>query len=175
MAIFLRVCDGVAVEEWSEPEGVTIDQCFTTDVADLFHLKGSAEIGWVWDGSKFSAPISTELSKDQLTDYAALKRFSIETGGIVVDGKSIMTDRGSQSLISGAYNYVKENPDATVKFKTSSGFVELTAPQMITIANAVAAHVQASFAAEAEVHDQINDGTIATIAAVDATSWPANN
>ena len=106
--------------------------------------------------------------------YAATKRYAVETGGIVIDTMRVMTDRQSQSLITGAYNYVQANPEVTVKFKTAAGFVELTAAQMTAIANAVGAHVQASFAAEGEVDKQIIAGTITTTTEIDAFAWPAN-
>ncbi|MEZ2224385.1 DUF4376 domain-containing protein [Rhizobium sp. RCC_161_2] len=107
--------------------------------------------------------------------YAATKRYAVETGGIVINGMSVMTDRGSQSLITGAYNYVQANPDVSVKFKTSGGsFVALTAAQMTLIANAVGAHVQACFAAEGEVDQEIIAGTITTTAEIDAFAWPSN-
>lgn len=106
--------------------------------------------------------------------YAATKRYAVETGGIVIDTMRVMTDRQSQSLITGAYNYVQANPEVTVKFKTAAGFVELTAAQMTAIANAVGAHVQASFAAEGEVDKQIIAGTTTTTAEVDAFAWPSN-
>jgi len=106
--------------------------------------------------------------------YAATKRYAVETGGIVIDGMRVMTDRASQSLITGAYNYVQANPDVLVKFKTAAGFVELTAAQMTAIANAVGAHVQASFAAEGEANKQIIAGTISTTAEIDTFAWPSN-
>ncbi|MGV1756115.1 DUF4376 domain-containing protein [Rhizobium sp. A22-96] len=105
--------------------------------------------------------------------YAATKRYAVETGGVVIDGMRIMTDRASQSLITGAYNYVQANPDVLVKFKTAAGFVELTAAQMTAIANMVGAHVQASFAAEGEVNKQIIAGTITTTPEIDAYAWPS--
>ena len=106
--------------------------------------------------------------------YAASKRYAVETGGITVGGMHVMTDRASQSLITGAYNYVQANPDVLVKFKTAAGFVEVTATQMTAIANAVGAHVQAAFAAEGEINQQIIAGTITTPAKIDAFAWPAN-
>lgn len=108
--------------------------------------------------------------------YAATKRYAVETGGIVLNGMSIMTDRASQALITGAYNYVTANPDVAVQFKTSGGsFVELTAAQMTAVANAVAAHVQASFAAEGEVDRQTVAGAITKAAEIDAFAWPSNS
>ena len=117
---------------------------------------------------------SPEPAPVDLYAYAASKRYAVETGGIVLNGMRVMTDRASQSLITGAYNYVQANPDITVKFKTSGGFVELTAAQMTAIANAVGAHVQAAFAAEGEINQQIIAGTITTPAEIDAFGWPPN-
>lgn len=175
MATYLRVQDGVAVEEWSEPDGFALKQCFTNDIAKLFQPKGSASVGWTWDGSEFSPPVAVNFTADDLIAYAAAKRFSVETGGITVADSKVSTDRASQSLITGAYNYVQANPTATVNFKSAGGFVELTASQMTAIANAVAAHVQACFAVEAQLSKQIAGGAITTIAAIDAASWPANS
>lgn len=117
---------------------------------------------------------SPEPAPLDLYAYAAIKRYAVETGGVVIDGMHVMTDRQSQSLITGAYNYVQANPDVTVKFKTAAGFVELTAAQMTAIANAVGAHVQASFAAEGEVDKQIIAGTITTTSEIDTFVWPIN-
>lgn len=118
---------------------------------------------------------SPEPAPVDLYAYAASKRYAVETGGIVLNGMRVMTDRASQSLITGAYNYVQANPEITVKFKTSGGFVELTATQMTAIANAVGAHVQAAFAAEGEINQEIIAGTITTPAEIDAFAWPSNN
>ncbi|MFT4002064.1 MAG: DUF4376 domain-containing protein [Rhizobium sp.] len=117
---------------------------------------------------------SPEPAPVDLYAYAASKRYAIETGGIVINGMSITTDRASQSMITGAYSYVQANPTVTVKFKTAAGFVELTAEQMTAVANAVGAHVQASFAAEGEVTSRIIAGTITAKAEIDAFAWPSN-
>ncbi len=118
---------------------------------------------------------SPEPEPVDLHAYAASRRYAVETGGTVINGMRVMTDRASQSLITGAYNYVQANPEITVKFKTSGGFVELTAAQMTAIANAVCAHVQAAFAAESEIDQQIIAGTITTTAEIDAFAWPSNS
>ncbi len=117
---------------------------------------------------------SPEPAPVDLYAYAASKRYAIETGGIVINGMSITTDRASQSMITGAYSYVQANPTVTVKFKTAAGFVELTAEQMTAVANAVGAHVQASFAAEGEVTSRIVAGTITAKAEIDDFAWPSN-
>jgi hypothetical protein len=117
---------------------------------------------------------SAEPIAIDLFAYAAAKRYAVETGGIVFNGMSVMTDRQSQSLITGAYNYVDANPDVTVQFKTMSGFVELTSAQVRSVANAVASHVQVSFAAEGAIDQAIIGGTITTTAEIDAFTWPSN-
>ena len=117
---------------------------------------------------------SPEQIAVDLYAYAAAKRYVVETGGILFNGMSVMTDRQSQSLITGAYNYVDANPDVTVQFKTASGFVELTSTQVRSVANAVASHVQASFAAEGAVNQAIIAGMITTTAEIDAFAWPSN-
>ncbi|NEI71316.1 DUF4376 domain-containing protein [Rhizobium lusitanum] len=140
-------------------------------------LVGSTE-DWPETPSSLLAVVagwSPEPAPVDLYAYAASKRYAVETGGIVINGMSVMTDRGSQSLITGAYNYVQANPEVTVKFKTAAGFVELTAAQMTAIANAVGAHVQAAFAAEGEVNSRIVAGTITTTAEIDAFAWPSGD
>ncbi len=117
---------------------------------------------------------SPEPAPVDLYAYAASKRYAVETGGIVLNGMRVMTDRASQSLITGAYNYVQANPDVLVKFKTAAGFVEVTATQMTVIANAVGAHVQAAFAAEGAVNAEIVAGAITTKVEIDAFAWPSN-
>jgi len=107
-----------------------------------------------------------------LAAYAADKRWRIETGGILVGGVPVATDRESQGLIIGAHAYVLANPDVTINFKAANGFVDLDAATVTAVATAVAAHVQACFAAEAEVAAAIADGRITTIQQVDDWPWP---
>ncbi|NTG00121.1 DUF4376 domain-containing protein [Agrobacterium rhizogenes] len=170
---FARLVDGVVVETTAVDDNQKIVDLYHPDIAKLFVSCGSSvQQGYLYDGKTFSAPVIPEITPDDLLTYAATKRYAVETGGITVDGSKVATDRQSQALITGAYNYVQANPDVTVTFKTSVGFVELTAAQMMAIANAVAAHVQASFAAESEIIAEISAGTIKATADIDAFAWP---
>lgn len=105
--------------------------------------------------------------------YAARKRYEVETGGITVAGTRIDTSRESQAMITGAYAYTQAHPEETIQFKAASGWVTIDAPTMAAIATAVGAHVQACFATEAAVAQQITDGTITTTGEIDAADWPA--
>lgn len=107
-----------------------------------------------------------------LVDYAANKRWQVETSGIVLNGVAIDTSRDSQAMITGAYAWSQANPSSTIQFKAASGFVTLDDATMAAIATAVGAHVQACFAVEAGVQAAITAGSITTIEQIDAAGWP---
>ncbi|MCJ2141864.1 DUF4376 domain-containing protein [Methylobacterium sp. E-066] len=101
-----------------------------------------------------------------LADYAAAKRYAVETGGITVSGARVRTDRESQALLTGAYVRAQKNPAGTVSFKTLDGFVKLPAAQVIALGDAVGDHVQACFDAE-EAVDAALSAAPPTITALD--------
>ena len=88
-----------------------------------------------------------EQARERKRGEIAAARFEAETSGI--DG--IKTDRESQALITGAALKAMQDSTYSCRWKTESGFVELTAPQILAIADAVRAHVQACFDREAEL------------------------
>lgn len=88
-----------------------------------------------------------EAAKERKRSEIAAARFEAETAGI--DG--IKTDRESQALITGAALKAMQDSTYSCRWKTESGFVELTAPQILAIADAVRAHVQSCFDREAEL------------------------
>ena len=125
-------------------------------------------------GNIASTPPQPKMTKGDLKAYAATKRYQVETGGIVVNGMSVSTDRDSQNMIAGAYAYMTASKSAQVEFKAASGWVTLTVDQVEDIAVAVGAHVQACFAIEKAVCEQIDAGTVKDTGGVDAASWPSN-
>jgi hypothetical protein len=103
-----------------------------------------------------------------LKAYSAGARFNEETGGMVVNGFPVNTDRVSQSALASAYNHSKEDPAASFSYRLTDGtFVTLTAAQIPLLATAVAAHTQACFAAEANLVTNIDAGTVTTHQQVD--------
>lgn len=88
-----------------------------------------------------------EAAKERKRSEIAAARFEAETAGI--DG--IKTDRESQALITGAALKAMQDSTYTCRWKTESGFVELTALQISAVADAVRAHVQGCFDREAEL------------------------
>ncbi|AWB06819.1 hypothetical protein A6A40_17355 (plasmid) [Azospirillum humicireducens] len=110
---------------------------------------------------------------------ATAKRHEVETGGIIVAGASIRTDRESQSLINGAYSLARDMLAGDVQtmpidFKGADGWAEIEPATMLAIGRAVALHVQACFRAERALHEAIDAAeTAEAVMAVDiASGWP---
>lgn len=111
----------------------------------------------------------------ELLEHLSNYRFVKEEGGITIGGVQVQTDRTSRADLIGARTLAKENNSFAVKWKTKSGsFVDLDAATIITLADAVAAHVQKCFAAEATVIDSLDDySTFAEVEAAFDTAYSA--
>lgn len=108
-----------------------------------------------------------------LGEYASSKRWRVETGGITVAGVPVATDDRSKTMIMGARIKADADEGYSVGWKGADGsFVTLAAPQIIAISDAVLAHVDACFLAEAAVAAAIADGDITTTQQVDDWPWP---
>lgn len=129
-------------------------QLFETDgdIKTMFHpdmtwieCPGEVEEGWLYDGKQFAPEGAPIVSLDELKDAVAAERFAREGVGIVVDGLQIETTRDSQALIASTGLSAVLDPEYRCNFKTVGGFVEIGSAQIIAIAKAVRAHVQACF------------------------------
>lgn len=119
-----------------------------------------------------------ELTADVLKSVAAAKRWEVENGGCAVAGFGVVpTDERTRAVLTAAYIKASTNPAYTIpKWKVGPGsYVTLTAAQIIAMANAVEAHVQACFSVNGDVDDEIDAETITTLEAIDAAAWPANS
>jgi hypothetical protein len=165
----IRTQGGRAVEIFAGETRADLASKFTPEIVDaLIEVEGgTVTVGQTWNGLSFDPPPVVTLTADDLQAYAAAKRFEIETGGIAVETVAIATDRESQAMLVGAYNYLSLNQEATIQWKGETGFVTLGLAQIQAIASAVGAHVQACFAKEAEIVAEIVAGTITTTAAID--------
>ncbi|MCV6429375.1 DUF4376 domain-containing protein [Pseudomonas aeruginosa] len=101
----------------------------------------------------------------------AARRYQAETAGIIVNGMALPTDRDSQALVTGAALAAWMDQDYTCQWKTADGFVALAAQQIIALASAMRAHVQACFDREAALLDALAAGTY-TDEQLDQ-GWPA--
>ena len=92
-----------------------------------------------------------EAAKSAKRAEIAAARWAEETAGIDVNGFTVRTDRESQALITGAALKAMQDSEYSCRWKTESGFVELTSLQISAVADAVRAHVQGCFDREAEL------------------------
>lgn len=98
-----------------------------------------------------SVPPTLDELKQRKREEIAFARFEAETGGVEVTGVTVRTDRESQSMITGAALKAMQDAEYVCRWKTVDGFVELTALQILGVADAVRAHVQAAFDREADL------------------------
>ena len=103
--------------------------------------------------------VNAEKAAEAERQAIAARRYEAEVGGITLNGVQIDTDDRSKLLINGAALEATIDPTYVMQWKTSGGFIELTAMQVIGIARAVRAHVQACFDREAELLAALEAGT----------------
>ena len=117
-----------------------------------------------WEVRDFTAEELEEREqqqREQLAQQIADRRWQAEVAGIDVGGMHIDTGRDSQALIAGATVQAMLDPSYSLRWKTPDGFVDLTAEQIIGVATAARAHVQACFNREAELLEALEAGTFA--------------
>lgn len=139
--------------------GALPERCTPTEPPKLTGDEVARWTGMGWE--KLAA--APEAEPSQAPDWSALiaaRRYTAETAGTTVEGMPIDTGRDSQGLITGAALAAMLDPAYSVRWKTVAGFVDLTAQQIIGVASAVRAFVQASFDREAELLGAVADGSI---------------
>ena len=116
------------------------------------------------------SPTLDELKAKKRAEMAAA-RYAAEISGVTLSGATIRTDRESQALITGAALAASHDENYSVTWKAKNGFVTLTAAQIIAVAQAVRAHVEACFDREAELQTAIEAADSAE--ALDEITWEA--
>lgn len=95
-------------------------------------------------------PTFDELKAQKKAEIASA-RYEAETAGTTVNEILIDTGRDSQALITGAALAAMLDENYSLNWKTTSGFIHLSASEIIAVAQAVRAHVQVCFDREAEL------------------------
>ena len=121
--------------------------------------------------------LSLEQAKAQALNEIANTRYGVETGGVIVTGKFYSTERDSQAAIARATGTVAWKCNATVTRKIddvdtvcvgSAGFAN---SDMDAVGTAVAAHVAAAYAREAELMTAVNAAdSVSALRAIDLTA-----
>lgn len=93
--------------------------------------------------------VTLEIEKaEKVTGSITLCRDTKLFGGISVNGIDVQTDDLSQQRLMAARIIAKEDPTYTVNWKSQNGFITLTSPMIVFLADAVRSHVQKCFDAE---------------------------
>ena len=119
------------------------------------------------------SPQNLATLKQRLAAELARVRYEHETGGVIVNGATVLTDRESQATIIGAYARANADAGATVQWKAANGFVTLDAAAIMQFGNAVFNHVQSCFAREGVLREQIDlAGSVHALMQIDiAAGW----
>ena len=94
--------------------------------------------------------------KAQKKSKIAAARYNAETAGVVFNDVLIDTGRDSQALITGAALAAVIDGEYSLNWETVDGFIHLSAPEIIAVAQAVRAHVQSCFDREGELVAQVD-------------------
>lgn len=115
--------------------------------------EGWAYEAWLLEGNK---PIPADIPVIDMGAVIASRRYQAEVAGIVLNGISVDTDDRSKLLINGAALEAVIDPDYTMQWKSRDVFISLNGSQVIAIARAVRAHVQACFDRESELLEALS-------------------
>lgn len=115
-----------------------------------------------------TAEAKAAIAAATLREAVKAHRDAAIAAGLTVEGVSVATDDQSQSRIMGAALSAMLDPGYSVQWKSAAGFVTLTAPQVIGLASAIRAHVQACFDREAALLAALDAGEPVDI----STGWP---
>lgn len=121
----------------------------------------------VWFQKYIVADLSLEAAKAILRKRVGERRWAAESGGITIGGILVDTSIEAQNRISSVVLNGTRVGMENINFKSPNGtFNTITMTQMTAIADAIAAHVQHCFTAEAAHCAEVND--LADLAAVRA-------
>lgn len=99
-----------------------------------------------------SIPVDIDTLRTNLINTISSYRYELETGGVTIDGVFVATDDRSKTLLFGASIKAKEailnQVGYSIDWKTSNGWVTLSAEQVVTISDTVWTFIQQCFQSE---------------------------
>ncbi len=145
-------------------------------ITDLLDFEGVLDL-FAADDVPPAPPTLEEAKVSKRAELAAY-RYAKETGGFVWAGQTILTDDRSKTLLAGARTAadaaLANSETYEINWKSSGGWVVLSAAMIVALSNAVREFVQACFDAE-KAHDEAIEGLtlIGSVEAYDVTTgWP---
>ena len=121
-----------------------------------YTLGGVKEIDGVMQIEHVAEPWDIERIRTKLKEQVTAKRWEVETAGIDINGMKIKTGLEDQNRIANAALTASLDLSKTVDFKALSGWITLSAEQIVQIGLLVANHAQACFTAERTHHEAID-------------------
>jgi hypothetical protein len=163
------------------PDGIYPYSAGITGVATVDTLPTDFDTRWYrWRDGALAYDMPAEILEQRrsaLRARLAERRWRAETRGVAITGfdARIDTSRESQAMMSGALLAGQYSVVDTFDWKIGPGvWVEITNAQLVVIASAVAAHVQACFSNERAIENEITAAmSIADLNAIDINAgWP---
>lgn len=111
---------------------------------------------------------TTEEQKQRIAD----RRWLAETSGLTINGMFVNTEDRSKTLMNGSAIKAMRNPEYVLRWKTPTGFIDLSSEQVLYIAEAVADFVQLCFDREDELVAALIAGTFTD--SMLEEGWPSN-
>jgi len=135
--------------------------------------------GTLYKAGKFTPPGEPELRRGltPARTRAALSaelgelRWKHEAGGVEVGGVRVQSDELSQAKMKNALDLLRAGVlTGPIKFKGAAGFVDVDEPTLAAMVAAVALHVQAAYALEAEFDALVKADSLTSLAEL-RRSW----
>ena len=144
-----------------------VERWVNYDPSKQTYLKNGETI--TFDGTKtvityqYRSPTQAEL-----LNYSANSRYQKEISGVSLGNNTIFTDRQSQAMITGIVSLMQIFPNTVINFKTAEGFISANASIVLSIAGAVAYHIQYCFSLENAVSANITSNVITSFTQIDS-------
>jgi hypothetical protein len=148
-------CDSTT--NWVAMPGATIGSAFSL-INMALSVSGPATVPLYVDRTGLSTTVGANqyFYVDTRTSLAGMRWGTDKVLGVTVNGVLIDTGRDSQALITGAALAAVIDSTYSLNWKTESGFIHLSALEIIAVAQAVRAHVQSCFDREGELVAQVD-------------------
>ncbi len=159
-----------------EREAIGSSETYTypIDMSQVKIIKYADDMSYCIAEADAILPGTTPITEEEWRLPERLKelkeyRQKIEFGGFTMpDGTFLETAREDQRKVDAAVMGVERNPETIINFKTTSGYIQLNAEQMLGIGQAMFEHVQACHTRERELTEALKLDINTDI----TTGWP---
>lgn len=166
-------------EDWTNIHG--LHALSDEELSDL-EWAGHPDLGWIKFDSDFpfsytAAESWLSFAKASIKDEYAKQRWDAESRGILYKGIEIGTDDRTKTAILLKKESIANSPEKTFSWKYNNSIIELTANDILNIAQALDDYIQKCFDVEAELIKEIDKAeSPSDLAKFDLEiEWPSND